>query len=207
MTCWEPELEFRATRDYLHSTDLYEALLCGCAETVGSGPDGKVSLVIRRRLHRQPRFVFADRAARRSHDAVADFSVEAGDTTHHGWIEATDRPVIARKAYDERPIWEAASVQGDRVELVRGVRAAPIEAVTALGVLLHRAVAPPGAGERWMLGRLDLERPLRDADLDGLAIAIVQRAGSRITRSTITSGRYPIGTMAFVLAGPARPTI
>lgn len=195
-----PDMAFRGTRTYLHSTDLYEAILAGCEVTDLGTADGRLFLKIRKTLTCQPELCFlAPGETGDPAGAGADFIVTVGGYPVAGFVRETGRPVTRRKEYDERSIWDCASVSGMTITVRKPSLAAPIEVVTALGVLQHRTVYPPKDGSRWMLGRIDLARPLRHADVAALEIMLRQHIGQRMTRSTIAAAGVTLGTMEFLL--------
>jgi hypothetical protein len=197
---YAPPMAFRATRDYMHSTDLYPAILEG-ASALGLGVvDGPVHLAIRRLISRQPVFHYGDPAVPRdAGTAAGDFSLGIGDRVIEGVILQGAIPVAARKAYDETSIWREARIDGHRLSLSAAPSGAtPIEIVTALAVLLHNRSLPPPAGEKWLLATLDLVRPLAAADGERIELEIERRLGAAVTRTRIRCTDAPVGAMAFV---------
>jgi hypothetical protein len=196
-----PQIAFRGTRTYLHSTDLYEEILAGSAFTGLGKPDGPLTMKMRRTLVLQPELCYlepdedVDVAA-----APTEFVVTVAGRGVRGIVRETIGAVTRRKGYDERPIWEVARLWGQTVAARATTGATPIEVVTALGVLLHRTLYPPSPNTRWMLGRLDLARPLAGADIPSIEITLRQQIAGRMTRSTIVVAGGALGTMEFILA-------
>ena len=195
-----PPMAFRAARNYVHSTDLYPAVLDG-ARTLGLGVvDGPVRLTMRRLITAQPELRYGVKVGEgeREPDAAGDFSLGIGLRQVDGVILPTDLPVAARKPYDETPIWEAARIEGRRIALASEIPgAAPIEIVTALAVLLHNRCLPPQEGEKWLLASLELVRPLAPDDGARIELAIERQLGTAVTRTCIRRAGAMLGAMAF----------
>ena len=118
MKLYAPELSFRGARNYVHSTDLYEHLLAGLTGA-GIGPvDGPMMLTIRRKIAAQPEFHFFPAGDARE-GASADFLVTARSQEIRGVIRESIRPVLQQREYDERPIWNAATITDDTVTITR----------------------------------------------------------------------------------------
>lgn len=197
----EPVAEFRGARDYVHSTDLYDEIVRG-AEALGLNFAGPVDLRIKARITRQPRYRFSREDAL---SPVAD-AVAAQCRFHDGgrpWVVLVSEgvtPVIGRKPYDEGPAARHGSITGRTARLTGETGLQPIEAVTALAVLLHKTALPPPPGRRWMLGQMTLERALAPRDATELRIEIDKVSAGAITRSTLFSGDERLGALVFILA-------
>jgi hypothetical protein len=196
---YAPELSFRGTRNYIHSTDLYEHLLAGSVAAGVGGVDGPIVLKFRRRIASQPEYAFQV-AGDETSGASSEFVLTIGGEPVRGVIRESGRPVDRRREYDERSIWDAAAVSGNTITGRPPSGTAPIEAVTALGVLHLRTLFPPPDGSRWMLARIDLKRPLDIEQLDPVTIVLRQQVVGRMTRSVIEHPGGSLGSMEFVLA-------
>lgn len=199
-----PVMAFRGARTYVHSTDMYIELVAG-ARALGLAPSGAVDLRLKRGIDTQVEYHY-DGAVEAADAAAAPvrFSFVAGATTVHGRILATDRPVDGRKPYDERAIWDRARIDDRSAALQAPCGAAPIETVTALGVLLHNSVFKPPEGRRWLLSRLSLRRPLEPVDSERMTVAMTHVIGRTMTRSSLDAADGMLGSMDFILgAAPA----
>jgi hypothetical protein len=197
---YAPDIAYRGTRSYVHSTDLYEEILTGCEHAGLGTADGPLALRFRRALRVQPDICFLTPGDDRGADAAGEFFLTIAGQQVIGMVRPTRRPMTRHKPYDERPIWERATLSGDTIVLREATGAAPIEVVTALGVLQHRTLYPPAPARRWMLGRIELVRPLIASDAGGVAITLRQQIGGRMTRSSIASDGAALGSMDFLLA-------
>jgi hypothetical protein len=196
-----PTFEFRGTRDYVHSTDMYTELLAG-ADAAGFSPiDGIVSLGIRRWIRTQPEFHFGVELE----DAPATFQLGLRTGVISGAIVASDRPVAGRKTYDESPIWRMARLSSNCAEIVGDTGLKPIEVVTALCTFQHRQTYPPPVGKRWLLARLSLLRPLRPEDAKAITISVDRMIGKTMTRSSIRSPIERLGAIDYILGSAVTP--
>lgn len=128
-----------------------------------------------------------------------DFAVEANTGTIQGYMSESQRHVTARADYDEQAIRRLAVIDGDRVRMTGTPPNTPIEVVTSIAVTLHNVLLPPPAESKWLLGRIDLVRPLDDADRDAIEVCLAQRLGSHLTRSTVSAASRPLGQLQFFL--------
>jgi hypothetical protein len=196
------DIAFRGPRNYLHSTDLYEEIVGTCDRFGRRIVDGPIVLKMRRRLTFQLEASLYEPGEKTDlAEAGAEFVVATANGTIYGAIRETTTPTVQRKPYDETPIWDRAILDGDTIALREPSGARPIEVLTALAVLQHRQFRPPPSGHRWMLGRLELHRPLAEGDAFGIRIKLAQQIGARMTRSTVLSADgAPLGSLHFVLA-------
>jgi hypothetical protein len=193
-----PTMLFRGTRDYLHSTDIYDELIAG-VQAAGLPPiDGIVALEMRMPITSQPKFHFGDAPSSES-PAPASFKLGIQGDLVSGAIFASNRPVVASRPYDESRISREARINGRKVELFADTGMSPIEVVTALGVHQHKTLFPPPLGKRWLLARLFLRRPLRPQDTTTITISLDRVVGKSMTRSGLTTFGEQLGHMDFVL--------
>ncbi len=202
-----PPSALRGRRLYVHSTDLYADILAGAEALFGGPCDGALSLTLRTTFDRAPRILYRahTRDAAGIADAVVEFSLGVAQQRVDGWVVADGPQVTARKSYDEQPIWSAAVHDGDSVTLAHDPGAAPIEVLTALGVALLNRRLPPPTGRKWLLGRLQLGRPLRDSDSAALRLSLRANAKGDVARLNVAVGDEALGAMMFLL-GSGVPT-
>ncbi len=193
-----PPAAFRATRDYLHSTDIYEEILAG-ARSMGLALTGPVDLRMRSKITRRPIYHFRPRDLTSADPAASSADVVLGGVPCSVDVVETAEPVTARKPYDEAPIWSRTRHDGDTFTLDSDTGLRPIDTVAAIGVLLHKTLFPPPAGKRWMLVRLLTERPLDERDSRWLVVSLDKRFGASTTRTRIAGADGAFGTMMFIL--------
>lgn len=190
---------YRAHRKYIHSTDIYLALLRAIAELFPGRLVGSISISFREMATTQLAIQFghSERGMQGSHRPV-EFCVDIGGEELLGWMEEVDAPVVENKPYDEDVI-RAGSVVGDRqVTLTGKCDAEPIEVLTSLSVHLHERCFPASAGRKWLLTRLELDHPLtKDEVRNGICIKISRLVGGRLSRSDILCGEVLVGKVMF----------
>lgn len=198
----DPVAQFRGSRNYVHSTDLYEEIVRG-AEAAGLTFAGPIDLRIKAKITRRPRYRFAEEGA----ISMGSEAIAAQCRFHHDgrpWLALVfegSEPVTDRRSYDEGPAASHGTVIDKAAHLTGATGLRPIEAVTALAVLLHKQALPPPPDKRWMLGQLTLERALETRDAAELRIVIDKVSGGTITRSSLTGHDGRFGGMTFILAG------
>ena len=194
---FEPEAAFRGTRDYVHSTDMYEEIVAGARYHNIALNDG-LDLKIVRKISHRPVYCFV----KETDGDLKDVGAMALLGPQNPWqvmIVETPEPVITQKNYDEQKIFSASRIEGTRISLGEPVAMRPIEVATALPVHFHKTNFPPAPGTRWLLARLELSRLFRDEDSRHLAIELERRIGKRMTRSRIVSSDGVIGNMTFIM--------
>jgi hypothetical protein len=195
---FEPEARLRGTRDYVHSTDLYEEIAAG-AKAAGLGFEGPLDFRIRARITHRPRYVY-QRATEPAGPNAATCTFMSHGEDWMAVISETNEAVTARKPYDESPASHGSGIDGLTASLDRPTGMRPIEALTALAVHLHKTALPPPPGQRWMLGQLTTRRALIEQDASLLTLAIDKQIGASTTRTRITAQDGVIGSMIFILA-------
>lgn len=194
-----PPVAFRGSREYVHSTDLYEEIMAG-AESAGHVVEGPIDLRIRTRLTRRPIYAFAPLTDVPDKHAPATCTFRSGAWQWSVTIRESAETVSARKPYDETLACRFSRIDGRTIELTAPTGMRPIECLTALGVALHKAALPPPVGKRWMLAQLTLARALIAEDASRMKVAIVKIVGGAITRSSVVASDGDIGSMVFVLS-------
>lgn len=195
---YEPPTALRGSRDYVHSTDIYEEIVNG-AVLADLGFDGPVDLRIRRKIMCRPRYVYFP-AGEAVGEASVICSFKSGGVGYVAAVTETADPVMVLKQYDETPAARISRIEGRTARLDGETGLRPIEAVTALAVHLHKAALPPAAGKRWMLVQLSIRRPLAETETKWLGLYIDKLVGTTMTRTRIDAHDGPLGTMIFMLA-------
>lgn len=195
---YEPEAALRGSRDYIHSTDIYQQILDG-ASSNGVRTGGGMDLRIRRKMIRRVLYRYFRDPSAESEWASMVGLIEINDEPWRVEIREMADPVVRTKPYDEARICDASRLGELDVVLDRDVGMQPIEVVTALAVHLHKLRLSPPGRLRWLLARLELKRLLRKEDAALMKISIERRVGDRITRSRIVAIDGDIGAMTFML--------
>lgn len=205
MLTYRPACRYRGARRYLHSTDLYGHLLEGLGECGAGVPTGAIRLVMRAITRHEVDIHYwhpNDPPGMPVSRPPMEFAIEANTGTINGYMTESERPVTTCAEYDEVAIRRLAVIDGDCVRMAGTPPNTAIEIVTSIAVALHNALLPPPAESKWLLGRIDLLRPLDDADRGGIEVCLAQRLGSRLTRSTVSVAGRPLGQLQFLLGTP-----
>lgn len=196
---------FRETRNYIHTTDLYDALI-GNVAALGLGEAaGEIRLTIRQVMRSALELHLLEpggNTPRPPRATVDVFAVVAGGATVRGWYVEVDRPITRRVPYDESPIHAHTRIEGNTIAIRGKTDATPIEVLTSLAVRLHAAAKPPSLPLKWLATRLDLARPLTQDDSAHMTIALQKTLGTSLTRSEITVSSGVLGHIYFSLGNP-----
>ena len=112
-------------------------------------------------------------------------------------------PIITQRVdYEEEKIWEASTIQNNKIIFLGCDNFSPIEIITALSVRLHNSMKEPKDGRKWLDAKLNLERPLSNSDLEELEISLSKMTAEFFTRSVIKTKKEKIGTIFFSYAEP-----
>lgn len=194
------DLPFRGTRSYVHSTDLYGAILAE-ARKREAPVEGAFTLSLRRMIRRKPMLHLRRGGARTlPPDACLDFVFSGTQEPWWGYATESAEPVSRRVAYDEERIWSPATVSDASITLEADTGMAPIEVVTALAVLLHRNYLPPPPDRKWLLVRAIFDRILVPEDARQVRLEIVKQVAGRFTLTTVRTGGGDLGRLDFQLA-------
>lgn len=188
------DLGFKGTRDYLHGTDLYDGTMQALRRVAPDFAHGRVKMVIHEFARRQCDLVYATGAAPcpRPEGARVEFSLSGGVSA---WLAETARPVTRRRPYPEHEIAAGSRIDGSTIHAGGAPSFSPIEVLVTLTKELHLALR--GRHRRWAFTRLELERPLEEADVAGLQIELLQALGNRLTRCAVRGAREPLGHIFF----------
>lgn len=192
-----PEPVLRGTRDYYHSTDLYEALVAGLA---GQGIEPSAfDLKMKERITGCPRIdFFGDGPVDASPALAAVATFEEGARRWLAHVCQEPDPIVARKPYDETAIWQRVWRE-DRAFVAEGCTGvSPIEVVTAVAVHAHRTVLPPVAG-RWLLAQMTARRMLGPSELDYFRFELGRQLGPNMTQSHLADRSGSFGKALFIL--------
>lgn len=196
------DLCFKGSRDYVHGTDMYDAIV-GFAASRLPGEISAIQLGIHRFFRHAPDLVwFGDgRVPERTGAVVANFSMQSGGATHRGWLEDTTRPVACRKPYDEDRIGNMCRFEETTIVLEGTSEFRPIETIVAMTKQLHNRLYRVPAG-RWIFTKLDIRRPLVPADASFPTVSLLENLHNRLTKSEIGTAEGPIGHVYFSLVPP-----
>lgn len=190
-------LQFKGSRDYLHGTDFYEAIVNAAAAEKGLA-ETAVKLSIHHLSRRQVSLHWQEGQAARPSDAAVVFRLAApgGAAPVEGWLSETEATVDGRYPYNEDEAVSPALVEGETIAFAQETPYKPIEILVAMTKRLHYTIMPISAG-KWMFTRLDLDRRLRKQDTGALTVRLANRLGQRLTKSEVQVSGRRIGDIYF----------
>lgn len=188
------ELAYKGQRDYLHGTDIYDGGMEALRRVAPDFAHGRLRMVIHEFARRQCDLVYATGPAPcpRPDDARTELWLSGGVSA---WLKETDRPVTRRRPYPEHEIVAGSSIGGQTIEAGPVQSFSPIESLVALTKELHLALR--GREKRWVFTRLELERPLERADVQGMQVELLRTLGDRLTKCAVRSMNQPLGHIFF----------
>ncbi len=196
---------YKGDRNYLHGTDIWNAVIGHLLRYRGESSPKDIRLVIHHFATRQLELCLADAGvpeAPPSAPIAADFRamIKTGPLT--GWLRETFDTVTCRVPYDEGKISELCDVTGETIRIRGEAGYTPIEVLVSMTKQLHYRLFPIEQG-RWIFTRLDLARVFRESDAAGLSVVQEQNLHNRLTRSRVEAGGAKIGDIYFSVAtGP-----
>ena len=131
-----------------------------------------------------------------------DFRFTSEGRTIAGFVDESATAIAANKPYEEARIWDHARIEDKRAMLRHDTGMAPIEVITALGVLQHKTLYPPEAGHRWLCVRVRFGHPPRPEEVDHVDVEIRQFIAGKISKSAIGLHGENLGEMSFILGAP-----
>jgi len=189
-------LSYKGERDYLHGSDIFQALSEWARATYGENVF--VSRLSFRHLARSHCTVTTEPL---QSSLAGEGKLIAQGAAVPFWLAETGQPVQERYAYDEDAVVAPLIMDADsRQAVLPAVTASPIEEVIAVTKKLSNQVAPLSSG-KWLFGQLQLNEPLTR---EGRPLRIVMRSllASRFSINDIYYGERLIGNIRFV-AGEA----
>ena len=194
-----PELWFKGDRHYVHGTSIYHTIIDE-AEKLGLGKvDGRVTVSIRRTTINQIDFHYVlpeDDYQIPLHPAV-EFQIECGGRNISGWVEESDRRILIRKPHDEKLIEQMTHVDGDEIGIHGNPPFSVFEIAASMTKELHYNLFPPAVGKKWLLAKVELNRPLALSDLDGFHLKIIKNLGGVFTVTAVLNKMESIGLIFF----------
>jgi hypothetical protein len=177
------DLPFKGSRDYLHSTDIYPALMELVREHIGS--DAWVDALCLRRPFRN--WVLA--SFENSVSATGSFRVRNQSVTIAGSLYETETPVTRGRPFDTSVVAASAEIESGSAKIVHptpGVT--PLEAFV---VLMKRLASEVNAGQWWFC-QMNLDAPL--SDQYPLQVRITRNIGNNFLIYELSQANSPIGS-------------
>lgn len=196
---FQPTPVFRGSRDYYHSTDLYQSLASEL-ERRNIRADS-FDLTIRDKIINKPKVEFyrsespplSVRPA-----AIARFKIP-GDSLI-AIVSSNDSPIVQSKQYDESQIFSYIVRNGNKFEVSECNSFSPIEIVTAVAVFAHRTLYPPLDNQRWLLARICCGRMLSGSIQSRCKVEVSRQLNPRLVESKLIDNSGVFGTLLFILS-------
>ena len=195
-----PPFAYRGDRTFINSASIYEAILENLGAAGMAEASGAVYLTIRRMTHAHLKIFYGAPGDEPSPVAVADLTLDTDDGPVVGWLEDTGIPVLDRLPYDEAVIESLGVIEGNVMGVNGDGGYSPAQVATSSARRLHDALHPPGPGQKWLCVRIDLDRPLRADDTDGLSISIRRNIHDVLTVTALERDGVTFGRLGFSLA-------
>ena len=188
------ELVYKGTRDYLHGTDMYDAIMEQLRSAVPQHAHGAVKMVMHGFARHQCDLMYMLGQARCPKPVDARVEFFLGDIVS-GWLTETARPVLSRRPYKEDELVASSRIDGHSIIAGVVVPCSVIEILVALTKRLHTVLRPDQA--KWAFTRLELQRPLADDDAGRLQVELLQSLGNRLTKSAVRTESMALGHIYF----------
>ena len=196
------DLPFKGQRDYLHGTDMYQAIVRAIRDAESTALIGSFRMAIHKiaRLQCQLLSSAPPLPSPRPQNTIVEFSFASADINLAGWIVETNAPVATRVPYPEEEIAKRCLINRRTIALNEPVAFLPIEVLVAMNKELHLSCLPSAVG-KWYFTRLDLDRLLRPDDVPAFQLELGQNVSNRFTKSAIFVRDKSIGHIYFSLVG------
>ncbi len=188
------DLAFKGGRDYLHGTDLHDAVRDAVAARWGDATSVDLS------FHSLARSAVRLTDAAPAQQAVALCRCSAGGAPRQLWLVQTGHAVLGRRAYDEAAIVAALQVDaGQRLAVLDGDSGgSDIETWVAMIKRLHQLAFAERSG-KWLFVRARLPRFAGAGGPGRREIRIAGVLGNRLTRSELRLDGQAAGEIFFAL--------
>ncbi|MDF1815519.1 MAG: hypothetical protein P1V20_25195 [Verrucomicrobiales bacterium] len=196
----EVEMAFRGARDYLHGTDLYDAVVSSSDDPCSAMSDFYINF--HSKLVKQPDIVW-DVPADRMKDSSfrVEFGCQIQGAERKGAIFESDRSISDRRECNEKKVVESAQIDLENRTgiLVVPADARPIESVVFLNKHLNSLVLPHIKAP-WLFTKIELSQMLPENTIKNLELKLSQVLGDRLGRSEIIVDGASVGHITFLTA-------
>ena len=190
------KLRYKGSRDYLHGSDIYNAIV----DSLGNELSGHLArLVFKRVVRNQIRIAMNEQVSMEGAVGRGTWRNSNGEQIPF-WLLESGLPVTESYKFDEDAITSRALVDG---KIIRGVRSncyTVIENIVALTKCLNCSLVPDVRG-KWMFGQIDLEAALPD-EWNNLTITRTHLVGNAFSRNNITINDREFGQIRFIVGAP-----
>jgi hypothetical protein len=194
------ELSCKGGRDYLHGSDIFNALK-SIASIATDDKDAFVSRLIFRHFAKMACELTTEPPSELA-TIIAEVKFFLPNWARHidGWLVLTDLPILGRKPFDEDLLVANASYnEATRSASLQNCHEwTPIEKIIALTKYLNYSINPLSQG-KWVFGQLDLKRPLNEK-YSKLEIRMINLIPGRYSFNNIFIDNCEIGSMRFIVS-------
>jgi hypothetical protein len=190
------EFSFKGDRNYIHGTSVYEKVSDYIFSTFPDRVNGTFQVVIHAFAKKRCNFVYAidDGHIAKPESGRIEIITSTGI---HGWLVETEDEVSDRDPFPESEIVERCQIGDNRsVFMSAKVFYHPIEVLVSITKHLHLNEFPNTKG-KWVFSRLELNRLLKNEDVEKMSVKIQHSIGTRLTNSDVSSGAETIGKIYF----------
>jgi hypothetical protein len=198
MKAQQIEFQFKGDRDYIHGTDMFNAMLAAALTTT---EHGNIQFTVHDFV-RTPLCWLYTADIQEALNRLKGICARCHYNTNQGkhWLALTpgegDATIGRRYKYDEGQIISLCTIKTDGILLTRESPFSFIESIVAMNKYLHQCLFPEVNG-KWIFTRIDLGR--RHAERDGLALKFRHNMNYRLTRSDILIRGKKVGDLFFSL--------
>jgi hypothetical protein len=192
---------YKGDRDYLHGTDIYNAVVDHLSMQYPVN-EAKAPYFIFHTFIRAECAMFIGAGADRDEvdgPPVVEFGMSFGEKEVAGYLMETGQKITCRNPYDEDRIGQASIVKEQSVTIFEDTGFSAIEVAVAMTKRLHNALLPAPRG-KWVFSKLELSRLLRNEDTIEMAISLKSNLNNRLTKSVLTARGEQIGHIYFSMA-------
>lgn len=193
----ELQFEFKAERDYVHGSDIFNAISRIATQSFSRG--FVTHIAFRNIARRQCVLAFENNT---SLTALATGTILAGDGRSQSfWLFDREEEVLGRYAFDEEAIVGSAEICADdrSISLLQNGAATPIEYVVAMTKRLTYQLAPDIDG-KWLFGQLNLDAPFNSSGV----LRVFQKSilHGRMSINEIWLDDTKVGIIRFIVGNP-----
>jgi hypothetical protein len=181
------QLRFKGDRNYLHGTDLFDALINEFS------PRESVSLRLYKPMYHPVRYEFYNDGTVMT-DRVATFEyIESGVKETFVILEIPKNSVIGRYKYEEDIVTKSAMINENQISINTGAEYSLVEKVVALHKLLLNTIR--GEKVDWWFSQINLKKlPKTNSHV---LLELTTKPRGRLVRSSIYVGDEMIGNIFF----------
>lgn len=191
---------YKGKRDYITGADIYHQTAELLKERYPELFISSFRMVFHGFIHNHCQLLLAEELNNLAKPKAAkmEFSFVSDKQRIIGSLIEKEQPVNERIPYPEEDIIKECVVRGKSVTISKKVPFTAIDVLVAINKHLHHTVYPAAEG-KWIFTRMDLQRLLRQDDLDRFKVQLIQNLGNRLTKASIFVDDEGIGDIYYLL--------